>query len=406
MMVNLRRWADDRRFAWDRWWLDRRDPEMEFPVITDLAAEAEKRGWPLRKVASGQIQSNDICRCLSEDFVLWVTRGEKMLRQHREWHKEPRISWRWATALNAIRRYPMSDTFVCTIPRAKVYQRGGAVLTDADELIKESYFGMWKPRRSEWQGAKPVKIAGRILHFAVIYADSNISHFTLDCALKATMFDSFEGAKILATPRFRDWHYETFELLGISRDQFVFTDSLITECEELVVAKTSDECFFPHTTHLKEFRRRMLRGAGVDESAVRPTKRLYISRAKDKRRLLNEDALWPLWEERGFERIFCQDMTTRNKVRLFAEAAVVAGPHGSGFINGIFSPLGTKLIELHNPCWWDGSTPHYAQLLDHEYWYGFGENASPSFDTTFDRRKLERLLDYALGGPSTDPMPY
>jgi capsular polysaccharide biosynthesis protein len=99
-------------------------------------------------------------------------------------------------------------------------------------------------------------------------------------------------------------------------------------------------------------------------------------------------------------------MTTRDKVRLFAEAEVVAGPHGSGFINCIFSPLGTKLIELHNPYWWDGSTPHYAQLLGHEYWYGFGENASESFDTTFDRHKLERLLDYALGGPSTDPIPY
>ncbi len=405
MMDRLRRWADARRFAFERRLLDRKDPEMEFPVLGDLDAEAEKRGWPLRKVATGQIQSNDTCRCLSEDFELWATEGEKMLRRHREWHKDPRISWRWACALNAIRRYPMRETFVCTVPNAKVYQRGGAVLTEQDELIKESYFGMWKPRRSEWESARPVKIDGRVLHFAVIYADSNISHFTLDCALKTTLFDSFEGAKILATPKFRDWHYETFEMLGIARDQFVFTDSLVTTCDELVVAKTSDECFFPHETHLKEYRRRMLAAAGVGGD-VRATKRIYISRAKDKRRLLNEEALWPLWEERGFELVFCQDLTTRDKVRLFAEAEVVAGPHGSGFINCIFSPLGTKLIELHNPYWWDGSTPHYAQLLGHEYWYGFGENASEVFDTRFDRRKLERLLDYALGGPSTDPIPY
>ena len=406
MTARLRRWADDRRFALQRWMLDRKDPEMEFPVIADLAAEAEKRGWPLRWVAPGQIQSNDTCRCLSEDFVFWVTQGEKMLRHHREWHKDPRISWRWASALNAIRRYPISPTFACTIPDAKVYQRGGAVLTPGDELIKESYFGIWKPRRSEWEAAKPAKVAGRVLNFAVIYADTNISHFILDCALKATLFDSFEGVTCLATPKFREWHFGIFELLGIQRDQFVFTDSLVTQCEELVVAKTSDECFFPHQTHLQEFRRRILSGAGVDEASVRPTRRLYISRAKDKRRLLNEDALWPLWEERGFERVFCQDLTTRDKVRLFAEAEVVAGPHGSGFINCIFSPPGAKLIELHNPCWWDGSTPHYAQLLGHEYWYGFGANASASFDTTFDRSKLVRLLDYALGGPSTDPMPY
>lgn len=405
MISRLRRWAADRRFAMNRWFLDRRDPELDFPLITDLAAEAEKRGWPLRKVSDGLIQSNDVSRCLSEDFMLWVTQGEKMLSRHREWKRDPRISWRWATALHAIRRYRLSDTFVCTVPRARVYQRGGAVLTERDELIKESYFGMWKPRTNEWQTAKPARINGRVIHFAMIYSDINISHFTLDCALKATMFDSLAGEKILATPKFRDWHYETFELLGINRDQFVFTDSLITECDELVIAKTSDECFFPHAGHLKEFRRRILAGAGVPEG-IKPTRRLYISRAKDKRRLLNEDALWPLWKERGFESIFCQDMTTRDKVRLFAEAEVVAGPHGSGFINCIFSPPGTKLIELHNPYWWDASTPHYNQLLGHEYWYGFGENASEAFDTTFDRRKLERLLDFALGGPSTDPIPY
>lgn len=405
MSGGWRRWVDDTRFALRRRMLDRRDPEVEFPLLTDLAAEAAARGWELRHVAPAGIQSTVPARCLSEDFVFWVTRGAANLRRHREWKRDPRISWRWATELHAVRRYPVAASFVCTVPRAKVYQRGGAALTENDTLIRESYFGVWKPRRSEWTAARPRKIDGRVLHFAVVYSDINISHFTLDCALKATVFDSFEGARLLATPGFRDWQFETFELLGIGRDQFVFTDTLVTQCDELVIAKTSDECFFPRQDLLVEFRRRMLQGAGAT-LAEKPSRRLYISRARDKRRLLDEDALWPLWEERGFERIFCQDMTTRDKVRLFADAEVVAGPHGSGFINCVFSPPGAKLIELHNPCWWDASTPHYAQLLGHEYWYGFGVNASPACDTTFDRRKLERLLDYALGGPSTDPVPY
>jgi hypothetical protein len=405
MISRLRRWAADRRFAVNRWLLDRRDPEQDFAKIDDLRAEAARRGWPVEDRVAGRIQSTIPARCLSEDFVKWVTEGQDLLRRHREWHRDPRISWRWANALHAVRRYPVSDTFVCTVPQAKIYQRGGAVLTAQDELIRESYFGLWKPRRSEWTTATPRRLDGRLLHFAVIYADSNISHFTLDCALKATLFASFAGERILATPTFREWHYETFELLGITRDQFVFTDTLVTQCDELVIAKTSDECFFPHEVLLAEFRRRVLAGAGVTDPP-RPTRRLYISRARDKRPLVNEDALWPLWKERGFERIFCQDLATRDKVRLFAEAEVVAGPHGSGFINCLFARPGAKLIELHNPFWWDASTPHYAQLLGHEYWYGFGENASAAFDTSFPRQKLERLLDYALGGPSTDPVPY
>ncbi len=123
--------------------------------------------------------------------------------------------------------------------------------------------------------------------------------------------------------------------------------------------------------------------------------------------MLNEDALWPLWKERGFELIFCQDMTTRDKVRLFAEAEVVARAAWERVHQlHLLSSRSEDSSSCTIPYWWDASTPHYAQLLGHQYWYGFGENASESFDTTFDRRKLERLLDFALDGPSTDPIPY
>ncbi len=386
--------------------LDLRDPEIRPPVIDDLRAEAARRGWAMIQGAPAGIQGSDVSRCLDDDFLMWIDEGKRRLRMQRDWRKNPAISRRWAAALHSVRRYPMCETFACVVPGGRVYQRGGAVFTPQNELINESHVLTWNPRRSEWPPKPGRKLAGRVLNLAVAYADSNITHFTIDSALRATMFDTFEGMTCLATPAFRRWHYEMFELLGIRREQIVFTDDLFTECEELVICKTSDRSVIPHIVHLREFRRRIMRNAGVGEAAVNPRRRIYISRAKDKRSLVNEEAAWPLFAERGFEKVFCQDLSLRENVRLFAEAEVVAGPHGSGFINTIFCPPGTKVIELHNPFWWDASTASYGQMLGIEYWHGFcGWEGDPS-NSWIDIRKLNRLLDHALGGSSAEPLPH
>lgn len=404
MISQIRRWAADQQFAWKRRQLDRRDPEVEFPVIPDLAAEAVKRGWVLEKKAPAAIQRTAGGFCLSEDFVYWVKGGEQRLRKHRDWKRNPAVPWDWISTLHATRRYAVPETFACAIPGGLVYQRGGAAFTPERELIAESHFLTWRPRTGEWKAAVPRKLPGRVINFAMAYANTSISHFMMDSAIRATFFEDFSDVTCLATPDFRPWHYGTFELLGIRPEQFVFTDTLLTECEELVLCKSADHSVLPHGDHLRTMRQRMVRNAGGNES-VPPRRRLYISRAKDPRHLVNEDELWPLLAERGFEKVYCQDHSMKENVRLFSQAEAVAGLHGSGFINTIFAPPGAKIIELHNPFMWDASASSYAQLSGHECWHGFGEDAGGPFSTRFERKKLARLLDFVFDGPSVDIIP-
>lgn len=91
----------------------------------------------------------------------------------------------------------------------------------------------------------------------------------------------------------------------------------------------------------------VFRGYGI---APKPAwRRLYINRSDArKRRIINEAEIWPLFEARGFESVAAATLSFKEQIALFAEAAVVAGPHGAGFANMLFAPEGARLIEIVN----------------------------------------------------------
>jgi capsular polysaccharide biosynthesis protein len=102
---------------------------------------------------------------------------------------------------------------------------------------------------------------------------------------------------------------------------------------------------FSSRAALEFLRDLMLPGYGARNAA--PKRRLYLTREDTrKRRLSNEAALRPLLEKHGFEIVAPGQRSFGDQVRLFAEAAVVMGPHGAAFTDDLFSPPGTKVIEI------------------------------------------------------------
>jgi hypothetical protein len=79
-------------------------------------------------------------------------------------------------------------------------------------------------------------------------------------------------------------------------------------------------------------------------------RRILISRGDAPgRSILNEDAVEDRLAERGFERLHLARMPVDDLVRVFANAEIVLGPHGSGLTNILFSPPGTRIIEIDHP---------------------------------------------------------
>ena len=119
---------------------------------------------------------------------------------------------------------------------------------------------------------------------------------------------------------------------------------------------------------------------------------------------MNQKELEPVLADRGFEIIQWESLSMADQVRLAAETNIMVGPHGTSLLNSVYSEPGIKILEIFNPLWWDATTLRQCSLMGHEFWYCFGENASPDYDMTVDHRKLARVLDYMLDAPVTDPL--
>lgn len=89
-------------------------------------------------------------------------------------------------------------------------------------------------------------------------------------------------------------------------------------------------------------------------SALPPTgrpvegRRLYLTRGDqpNTRRYVEEPALWPELERRGFLRVDPGTLSVQEQIDLFHAAEVVVAPHGAGLTNVTFSDPSVKVLEL------------------------------------------------------------
>ena len=73
----------------------------------------------------------------------------------------------------------------------------------------------------------------------------------------------------------------------------------------------------------------------------------------ERRRCVNEDEIAELFISQGFEEVFCENLSMKEKIAMFSNAKVIAGPIGGGMCNVIFSPPETKVISINSPKFFD-----------------------------------------------------
>lgn len=110
--------------------------------------------------------------------------------------------------------------------------------------------------------------------------------------------------------------------------------------------------------------------AALAPKESRPARRrIFISRAKSNgRRLVDEDAVWPLLEAAGFERTFMEDLAFEEQVRLMDETAVLLAPHGAGLTNMIFCRPDTHVVEIADLGFPNPNFYALACAMGHHYW--------------------------------------
>jgi hypothetical protein len=120
-----------------------------------------------------------------------------------------------------------------------------------------------------------------------------------------------------------------------------------------------------------------IRQTFVPQSKVSPSRKLFISRTKaTRRKILEEEKFYQTLTEFGFEILHLEELSIKEQIRSFSDAAIVLGMHGAGLTNMVFMPPGGRVGELRAIT---SETSVYnvfyclASSSDHEFFYLFGK---------------------------------
>lgn len=125
------------------------------------------------------------------------------------------------------------------------------------------------------------------------------------------------------------------------------------------------------------------------------THRIFISRiatSKGRQRcILNEDEVFSVLQQYGFERYVLEHLSIEEQIELFYDAEAVVAAHGAGLTNTIFSQE-ISVLELFPSA---SVIPHYyylARSLGHNYQYWCGQGKSRSSNFSVDISELSSTL--------------
>lgn len=181
----------------------------------------------------------------------------------------------------------------------------------------------------------------------------------------------------------------SLRMLGLEPDQFTtFDPSRPLRVDELTFLVT--DRFRP------ELLRLVPEAYGVLD-APPAHRKVYISRARaTRRRLLNEDEIWPLLEAEGFERVFMEELGFEQQVELMRQTAVLFAPHGAGLTNMMFCPPGAHIVEIADLSFPNPNFYAVACAMGHRYWLlagtGLGDLHPLEKDLHIDPTKVRELL--------------
>ena len=167
----------------------------------------------------------------------------------------------------------------------------------------------------------------------------------VDLNMPATHFEALEmlteGAReIVTVPRDTSVSFEKL----VFASHFTFFPTLCihgTEPSTEIAAVSPIACQYVRDT--------FLRICGLDHQplpAGQKGRRIFIGRGNGPRKVANEEELQQFFVKHGFEIVYPAKLSFREQISLFNEAEFVAGPHGSAFVNVLFSRQGTKVINF------------------------------------------------------------
>lgn len=165
------------------------------------------------------------------------------------------------------------------------------------------------------------------------------------------------GIKYLIHSNPRKYQIDSLEAFGISKKQLIYQPDIgDTIIENLWFATPAGNCIVGDFISLNKVSSK-LKNHLVDTRNSKKiySKRIYISRSKSSRSILNEEEIKPLLRKHGFEFLLLEDLLLKQQAEIFSQAEVIIGAHGAGLTNIIYAKPNAFVGEIAaldvNPCY-------------------------------------------------------
>jgi capsular polysaccharide biosynthesis protein len=245
---------------------------------------------------------------------------------------------------------------------------------------------------------------------SLVHAASHVyGHWIADCLMRLEGVEHYQemtGRKpiLIVNSNLRPWQIDSLKLLGYGSDDYIQWKWNLKgfNVERLVVPSFRRHGTWIDPSACRWLKQRMLSNLPPIEKLDLPlSRRIYISRKKEAgRRVMNEDEVMQILQPLGFISYNLETINFIDEVRLFSQAEIIIGTHGSGLTNMIFSQKQPMIIDLFSS-WY---TPWFSNLSTSLGCQYIGLQCQPSgkaFKVTrgnmiVDVAKLEQLVRRAI----------
>jgi capsular polysaccharide biosynthesis protein len=228
--------------------------------------------------------------------------------------------------------YPLR---VASVPGARLATGSGVVITEADELVMETLWDHDHLIREFAHPARlpePTRVAGTHASIMSLWCD-NYFHWMFNALPRIAVLEA-SGVpydRLIVPERLKRFQRESLEVLGIPESRLMPFTGEHLQPEKLVWIAPLAPINEPSSFLLDWVRQ------GLGPADSEPTKMFYVSRRGGTRNVTNERELLDALEPLGFELLLPETLSFDDQLRTFASAKLLVGPHGSNFVNAIFS---------------------------------------------------------------------
>lgn len=267
--------------------------------------------------------------------------------------------------------------FLARIPRARVLGPNGVIVTRDGGVLEECSWGR------DWLDRDPIYRSFHLgsarkrdgLHYSIAAPSiDGFAHWMMDALPRLFGLEGLgnDDVSLIVSHPLAGWQLETLRLLDVTpRDIVPLSDGHV-EVQTLLMPS-----FVGSPGNLHPWGCRWLRDRLCHTSVAPGSRRIYVTRrAAGRRKVRNEVDLEPILLANGFDIVDTAALSISDRIVLFADAEMIAGPHGAGMTNALFAPKGCSILELHHPSYVTGAFYSLADALEQPYWYLLGTDAA------------------------------